>query len=462
MKRKFLYIPMELVVRELDGKTLIATKAAEQGWTSVVAAKIPLFNSLKTLPEGVFLLKSATPNEEETIKKIKEFGHKVIVLDEEGLVDQEKSLESNVRYNSKTVDLVDRICFWGKKQYEGFKKSLPNHSHKAVLTGNPRSDIWRYYAKKIYENDIVDLQKKYGDFVFIPTSFGGAIHRMGNEFGIGLTFELGKDSIDDYMKKLLTVQGELLMLNFKEYYEFIKIMVEKFPHINFILRPHPSESHAPWNALALKYNNVYLKYEGSVTPWILASSAMMHYRSTTSLEAYLMDKIVFTYVPRMPEYFRIADLILPETVSYVTETRNHTLKLVRSIVDKKIEKKTCDTDLIDDWIFEDGVKSSSEHILKEIEDICPEPSRDFDLVRTSRFIELKQLLKRLLINFFETKFIKTFMPKSILIRSLSEEYGRHKEIGFDLEVIKRITSVCSNNSCRVSKFHPLMVKIEKN
>jgi len=429
---------MELVVREFDGKALLSAYAALAGWTAVFGWKRKLYEFAETLPEGVFLLKSATPNEAGQIKFLKKAGHKVCSLDEEGLVDQVSSFESNLRYNDDALDNVDFVFFWGEMQAKAFAKALPKHTAKGRLTGSPRSDFWRYHARAVYQPLLEKLRHDYGNYIFFPSSFGGAMHRMGKEFGVGLTFEMGQRDISDFMAKMLVAQGELLTINFHEYLDFFPGLAQDFPDTKFIIRPHPSEAHDPWRALAKQHDNIIVAYDGAVTPWILGATGMLHFRSTTSVEAYLMGANVFTYAPPLPEYLNIADLQITAAVSCVAQTRQETKEIVRGLVGGRPFAKPDGVEgLLKDWMYE-GQMSASYNIIEAIEEIKPKVSRGLDNLKPNLRFKLKRDVDSLLLCASRNGFLKGLMPKTLYHRANAEDYGQHKELGMSLEHAEKI------------------------
>ena len=61
---RYLYIPLEIVVRELDGKALLAFEAVLRGWKVIICTKRQFFNNIDKLPAGHVIVKSAVPNEQ--------------------------------------------------------------------------------------------------------------------------------------------------------------------------------------------------------------------------------------------------------------------------------------------------------------------------------------------------------------------------------------------------------------
>jgi len=52
---RYLYLPLEITIREHDGKVMLALQAAKEGWSVVMGTRVALYNAADQLPEGVFL-----------------------------------------------------------------------------------------------------------------------------------------------------------------------------------------------------------------------------------------------------------------------------------------------------------------------------------------------------------------------------------------------------------------------
>ena len=82
-----IYIPIEVKVRELEGRTLLALAAAERGHRVLIGSKkdtlIPAVQG--KLPSGVIHMKSLTPSEQmlDQLQHLKKNGFVVTSQDEE-------------------------------------------------------------------------------------------------------------------------------------------------------------------------------------------------------------------------------------------------------------------------------------------------------------------------------------------------------------------------------------------
>jgi hypothetical protein len=97
-----------------------------------------------------------------------------------------------------------------------------------------------------------------------------------------------------------------------------------------VVRPHPSESHAPWQAAAAEAENVAVVAEGSVVPWLLAAKVVVHNGCTSAVEAAILGCPVVAFRPVVdPAY----DLDLPNRLSRGCQTQGDVLAAVRAVLE---------------------------------------------------------------------------------------------------------------------------------
>jgi hypothetical protein len=106
-----------------------------------------------------------------------------------------------------------------------------------------------------------------------------------------------------------------------------------FPDHTIIVRPHPAELHETWVNAAEGLSNVKVVFEGTVSPWLLAADAVLHWGCTTGLEAFLMGKPVVAYNPITAEEEKF-DHKLPHSISVVARTPEETIKALRHVMER--------------------------------------------------------------------------------------------------------------------------------
>lgn len=330
--KKFLIFPLEIVERELNGKLLICQEAISRGWNCIIGTEQAILKTLDHFPQGLFFLKGALLHELPYLLNLKKKGHKIVCLDEEGLVQNTLDYLISTRSSPETIAILDANFFWGEVQYMAYKKTYLEHQDRFFVTSNPRIDIWekkKYHV--LYDETVQSIKNRFGEYFVIPTSFGFYNHAMGKKGALEI-YKAGhfvtEDSIsffeeyEEYAKNI--------------YYGFIDIidpLSKAFPHMSIIVRPHPSENRDPWDKLAEKYNNVHVVFEGSVTPWLLGSTAVLHCGSTTAVEAHLMGKPVISYCRGQddPRY----QLEVPAKVSINVTTEKEVLDLLSRVLQGK-------------------------------------------------------------------------------------------------------------------------------
>ena len=69
------------------------------------------------------------------------------------------------------MELVDKIFTWGVFDENIWKKKYPNYKKKIINFGAPRVDLWKEKnVKKVFSNEIQDINKRYKDFILILSS----------------------------------------------------------------------------------------------------------------------------------------------------------------------------------------------------------------------------------------------------------------------------------------------------
>ncbi len=443
---KYLYLPLEIIIREHDGKVTLAHQAVRDGWTVIMGPKIHLYAIADQLPEGIFLIKSATPLEAQQIKSLRDYGHKVCSLDEEGVVTFKEFLGRNVRFSKENIENIDKIYFWGQEQQNVFNEIYPEFVNRGIKSGSPRMEFWRDFAEDVYAQQAKEIKEKYGDFILIPTSFGIANNIISKSKGLQLVKEHSSD-LSDEISRFMTGQAEQNLIAFKEYLDFMPEMVELFPDTKFVIRPHPSESHTVWKNLAENHDNVSLAYEGSVTPWILASKGIYHFKSTTSIEAHLMGREVLTYMPPMPHYMKKYTLEQPLSVSKIATNREELIDLLKEVIENEEKKeKGVLTDILKNWIHQDESLTSSEIILDGMKSCTPKPTRKLQKPEISKYKKFRNSVDDLLLRLNTSKTVKKLLPVKIQSRINGLLYGRHKYYGSDIKHTKKVASVLSDCS----------------
>jgi surface carbohydrate biosynthesis protein len=435
---KYLYLPIEIITRELESKLLLAVGAANQGWLVVLGKKTYYYSNVRKLPKGVFIIKSAVPSELSYLKEMRSAGHRIVCLDEEGVVTFPEFIGSDVRFSKATLEQLDRIYTWGSAQRKILLDQYPAEADKLRVTGNPRLDLWRGLSKVIFAERVNQIKEVYGEYVLIPTSFG-----IGNNFmkevASGLSHTLAASGrTTDEIRDFMVGQAEQNAIVFREYIDVLPALLIKHFNVKFIIRPHPSESSEPYEKLAKDFENLSVVYDGAVAPWIHAAKCVFHFKSTTSIEAYYAKKPTITYIPPLPPCMDRYELPIPNIFSSVCRSRESLFKAFEIVLTNQDSPLgICERDLsfVSEWIEPEATVSCTERILEDLDFLKVEHIRPERLPRSARadWIGLVKVVASILKRTVSRRHRDYF--------KIAAKYGHHKFGGLsdvDVEAIVKI------------------------
>ncbi|MBO3698374.1 surface carbohydrate biosynthesis protein [Roseivirga sp. E12] len=297
MKKRYLIIAVEVKVRDYLSRLLLVKKALENGFIVIFGSERTLSIHRDKLPKGVYFDKSISLNKKDQFAELLSKGSQIVSLDEEGLASQNNRFKYvTQRVSPETLEQASLVFTWGKSEEETILSEYPEYAHKVKATGNPRVDLLKpKLAQKIFAKDISRIKAKYGDFVFFPSNFT-VNHALGKGGPMKLLTNIGriKNKSDElhYTDKL-----DYFERMFHYFAHLVEETAIKFPELNVLVRPHPSEDPGFWRAMSEKYKNLHVQDGGPPTPWLMASSFVIHSSCTTGLEAKLLGRDVLAYLP---------------------------------------------------------------------------------------------------------------------------------------------------------------------
>ena len=346
---KFIYLPVEFVSRELDGYTLIAYEALSRNISVVIGPRYQLLECVKTLPMGVFFLKSIRPAEQKNLQEIKDAGHKIVWQDMEGLVQFKFAYTQRVKYNVETIKFCDQIFTVNSTEFENLSAYVD--PKKMSTTGSARFEFCYKYAKPFYA---VAAKK---NILLYTTSFGNV-----NTFHGG-GFDEYKEMLNSLSRGNANLDEEIALSEMMKYYffqyeEILNQILIKDNGINIIFRPHLSENIEYWKNKFYSNKNLTIKPYEAVHKWLVQSQNHIHFNSTTAIEAALLG-IPTHMVEISKEYARFE---LPEVnqVSYLYQNPQHLMETMFS-GENLIPKQGEALQLFD------GPENSAEVIVESIE-----------------------------------------------------------------------------------------------
>jgi surface carbohydrate biosynthesis protein len=391
-----LYLPIEVKVRELESKSLLAFAAAERGHLVLLGSKTDtLVNANQgKLPPGIVHMKSITPSET-TLKQMQlfqEHGHAVTCQDEEGgVVDESYGKFAKIRFSEESLKLTDRVFGWGDFDTAALKELFPAFSSYIVNTGTPRADFWREDFKSFHAELRSNKHEPDRPFILVASNFGGILNenRTWNVFArLREAGYFDRDTTrEDHEYENLSYQVKLI----GKFVKLIRNLAIKFPEIDILVRPHPVESVEGWHKLIGDYPNIIVKRKGSITAWIHSSMVVLHNGCTTAMEAAVCGVPRIAYRPDPSPIERE----IPNMVSHQAFTEEEVMDMVDQLVKRgklpdddayeqkvselltsrfrNIEGKLAADLIVDEWeklAIESGLKTSN---LEDL--IATDPNR---------------------------------------------------------------------------------------
>lgn len=299
-KRKVpVIIPIETKSREFHGKLFLALYLLRNGHPVLIGEQGRLWDYCDLVEPSIYLDKSVAATRVSWFERCRDMGHDVVSWDEEGLIFFDNWLYRKQRIEPKAFDRVSRFFAWGEVQREAICEEYPQYRKKISLCGNPRFDLLRPDLRSFYKSTVDALRQRFGSMILINTNFAFYNHYKSSEELCQMLAKYPIANEPGYMEKWIAMHREM----HQAYLDMVPDLLARYPEQMVVVRPHPSESHAPWLELAKQHPRLHVDSSGNVHEWILASEAVVHFNCTTAVEAYLLDVPAIAYRPaRYPRY----------------------------------------------------------------------------------------------------------------------------------------------------------------
>jgi len=339
-----LLIPVELQVRELDPKLLLACVAARRGFPSVIGPRREMHFHIPSFPRSIYLSKSTTSGSKNVFRILRQLGHGIVAWDEEALVHLPPEAYFKRRLSPAALKYVSHLLAWGEDNVELWRKypemppGLPIH-----ITGNPRGDLLRTEMRGLYDHDVEKIRQAHDDFILINTNFNQVnayypdMNLLKPPAGPGEEPELSQRAIGMGMSREyaegLTRHKQAI---FEDFQRLIPALDQNFPDYTIVIRPHPAENQEVYHNIANTCKRVRVTNEGNVVPWLIAAKALIHNGCTTGVEAYALGLPAITYRASINEYYDNAFHRLPNQVSHECFDREQLQEVLANILKGKL------------------------------------------------------------------------------------------------------------------------------
>ena len=326
-------LPIETINRELDFKLVLAGYLSGKGHQIYIGQHDFLMKLVPSLNAGgLYIGKnifSETTDKEKGEKYyfLKKNNFDIIYLHEEGAIFLKGEINMSKRlkllYNLDFFDENDVVCVWGELQ----KKIEDKRSNKVKIycTGHPRFDLCKKSWHYLFETKVNNIKKTYKKFILINGNFSASNPGFGLKNLFSKERMVNEKLRMDFIENFAWTNKQLISM-----VSLTHQLALAFPELNFIYRPHPSENHDYYKTLFNGVKNIFVKHDGNVIPWILATKLLIHDGCTTAIEATLAGTPVVNY---KTNFDNTRDIWLPNQMG---EPINTVEKIILHI--KKISK----------------------------------------------------------------------------------------------------------------------------
>ncbi len=290
-----IYVRIEVLSRELQGRLLLALVAAERGHRVLIGkhnrARVIGGSGTPGYPPGLFHDKSLGHSDPKTeMKKVlMTRGWALTAQDEEhGLVTERFGEDMLDRFPREGFDYNHLLFAWGDFDGSALHSLLPSLEDRIPITGSPRVDFWRRDLADAH--DATAVLRVTGGKRFILINPIGGWDPGGPEAVFG---------IDGSEADVSRIEG--LAANLRLMSAFIQAadnLAAADPSRMVVIRPHPAAPLDVWLKAADRCReNVVVSREARLTPWIQRADAVVTNGSTVAFEALLLGTPHITFAP---------------------------------------------------------------------------------------------------------------------------------------------------------------------
>ena len=299
-----IYLHIEVLLRELDSKLLLAVLAAKRGHQVILGdiSALEAGASHGALRGSVVLTTSLTPSTKKITRHRMLQNHSLTItsIDEESGLAHVSDYEdfSRQRYSSETLEQASAAFCWGNEDTEALRRVYPEHASKVVKTGSPRVDLWRPRFREYWEGSVGRPKNPY----LLVSSNMSASSIVPIPEAVRMLRKAGYFSRDESeLYRFIGLIGEQWRL-IASFVEAISYLSANSSGFDIVLRPHPGEDTETWKILLDGLPNVHVIREGGITSWVNEAFVVMHNGCTTAFEATVAGTPVIAYTPFAQEY----------------------------------------------------------------------------------------------------------------------------------------------------------------
>jgi surface carbohydrate biosynthesis protein len=327
-----LYLPIEVSVRELESRLLLAAVACAAGLEVVLGQKWLLQKNVSHMPPGVLLFKTLTNRDAQAMRAAHRQGYRTAAIDEEAPGIDPRT--GGLRWVSEDALTESDVIFaLGDDHRDALAGKYPAQAGKLEIVGNPRWDLLRPEFRAAHAGEAAALRREYGPFILINTNFGltnsakGSAETVVRTLVRGGKLDMNKPEDAGLMAEMQRVE-RLLM---SEIGGLLRRLHDAFPGHRIVVRPHPNEVLEPWRKIIEGLPRVALERRGAAIPWIMAADVLIHPYCTTGVEAFALDKPAICFKPTETPIY---DIYLSSSINFLVHDAEELVTEVARIVSR--------------------------------------------------------------------------------------------------------------------------------
>lgn len=297
-----IYLKVEILAREIDGRLLLGLVAAERGHRVLLGDVRPMLSHRLWVPPGIFHDKTLTPSTSRLRLQtlLRERGFRFTSQDEEhGLLDEFGTWEdfADRRFSAETLAGADGSFMWGPHDTAALRRLHPSLTDRIVDTGSPRVDLWRPELQAFHAER--PLPGIAAGEPFVLFAHQSAIIMDRNPF-----WERIKDQRPVYFRGdddewergwYRRCVDEVRYL--EHLIPAIRATARANPGARIVIRPHPLDADGSWEALVGDIPGLLVTREGTASAWMSRAAVVVHNGSTIGFEAAAAGRPLISYRP---------------------------------------------------------------------------------------------------------------------------------------------------------------------
>ncbi len=324
------FLPVEVEHRGFCSKLLLSLKllSSRQSRHVVIGFDKYIGGVLRSINFPSILLDKSCSDlmYQSRIKHVLSNNGKAAVCDEEGVNNITNNYAGlKARFDPNCAASISKFFAWGKLDCDlATDAGIPQE--RVVMTGNPRCDLMNINGSKFYNKKASALNTIFGDFILINDNF--VVERFDPNYSPPFRSHLSKqENIELKAKRDKKIKENKLQR--ERLLELLMDLSQKYPDINFVIRPHPMSDPAYMHEKFSKVRNVFVVYKDSIEPWLFACRAMVSSGCTTALQAAIAKKPIYHF-PSVGDHLEPLASSLGIEFSVSTNLRDYPESIVES------------------------------------------------------------------------------------------------------------------------------------